>query len=1055
MVDELIGLLDRLAFLPHVRAGDGPLRAHLVHGLGGCGKTSVAIEVAYRAVERGIDVWWVEPHDKDRVKTSMQAVARQAEVVKRADIDRIDLPDVLWKGLAERDKPWLLVVDNADDPSPLTIDGKTIAGGTGWVRDPQYGRGLVIVTSRDSTVRTWGSWWTRHRVGILERDEAADALFDYATGRARRDTGFRCPAGTLADAKTLAGRLGDLPLALMLAGKHLDNTRRTSRPGMISTFASYLSALNAAPVDTLDRFSGENSTRQIISQTWELSLSLLERRGQSQARPLLRLLSLLADTPIPYDQILEPAVLAESPLFPGLRPDRLFELLDALADLGLVDIILPVESPDGDPRSPREFPVLQLHPLVRDASRHHPDASGPAYFILATALLERAANMAGSPEEPPNWQNWQGLAPHCLHLLHALPADSASGFPTHAAIAQLAAAAHHAAGYFYARGLYDEAAAEFRAVLDARQRLSVDNNAEILDTRHWIAAVLRESGRLEEAELEYRAVYEARGRLLGYDHLHTLDTYQQLAITLAYASKLPEAKAVYEAVYEARKQILGEDHPDTLDSRHGLAARLYNEGRFEEAEREFKTVYEALCKLPERGIGHPNTLVTRAWIADILAERGQLAEAEAEHRAVYQMRVSLLDDDHPETVWSRGRLAEVLHDLGLLLAEAAMPHLLSTKGSSAMLTQDGTLHEPTHSDRALVAFQEALKLIDPEQRPGFYGVVLHDIADVHKAEGRLDEAVASYEEAVKYKSRANNPSDLAWTRLALGDCLIKRGRLAEARSVLDEAKEGMVTTDVARANRANFAYYLGRGWENLGNQDQEGAYPEALAAYQEALTLLDPDTNPDTYGTVLRDIADVHKAEGRPDEAVASYEEAVKHKSRANNPSDLAWARLALGDYLIDCGRLGEARRVLDETKEGMVTTDIAPAARASLAHYLGRCWENLGDRDQEGAYAAALVAYQEALALLDPDTNPDTYGSVLRDIADVHKAEGRLAEAVASYEEAVKHKSRANVADGLASVLVDLGRVHKRLSQHDRIGSGDEESSQSGLAPEVGGSEE
>src|SRR4030095_8773943 len=92
-------------------------------------------------------------------------------------------------------------------------------------------------------------------------------------------------------------------------------------------------------------------------------------------------------------------------------------------------------------------------------------------------------------------------------------------------------------------------------------------------------------------------------------------------------------------------------------------------------------------------------------------------------------------------------------------------------------------------DQALAAFQEALELVDRDRDPRLYGMVLHEIGDVHTAAGDLQAAAASYRDAAKYKRLVGDPGDLAPTLLALGTCLIHADEPIEARSTLDQAKE--------------------------------------------------------------------------------------------------------------------------------------------------------------------------------------------------------------------------------------------------------------------------
>ena len=221
----------------------------------------------------------------------------------------------------------------------------------------------------------------------------------------------------------------------------------------------------------------------------------------------------------------------------------------------------------------------------------------------------------------------------------------------------------------------------------------------------------------------------------------------------------------------------------------------------------------------------------------------------------------------------------------------------------------GSPQELAWFDQALAAFQEALELVDREKDPGLYGMVLHEIAEVHTAAGDLQAAAASYRDAAKYKRLVGDPGDLAPTLIALGTCLVHADEPTEARSTLDQAKELLSKegSRIERRLRAIRLQELGRAYEELGGRKQPGAYGEALTAYTAALELVDAETDAGFYGGVLLDIGDVRSAEGRLSEAVVAYEKAVEYLRRAEDASErLPLALVSLGRVRRRLGTLNQ-----------------------------------------------------------------------------------------------------------------------------------------------------
>jgi tetratricopeptide (TPR) repeat protein len=213
---------------------------------------------------------------------------------------------------------------------------------------------------------------------------------------------------------------------------------------------------------------------------------------------------------------------------------------------------------------------------------------------------------------------------------------------------------------------------------------------------------------------------------------------------------------------------------------------------------------------------------------------------------------------------------------------------------------------------------------------------------------------------------------------------------------------------------------------------------QAMAAFQEALGLVDAKTTPGFYGVVLHDIAYTYQKKGDIQQAIAKYQESVEYKRMGDSPEDLATTLLAFADLLIDSGDLTKARSILDEAKP-----ILAKEGSAVRIHKLGAAYESLGQEGQGDAYAEALEVYQAALGLVDADADLGSYATVLRDIGDVYQAQGRLAESVAIYEDAAEHiRGRPDMQRTLASILVDLGRVRRRMPGSSPEEPGDSEES-------------
>ncbi|MFB7470060.1 tetratricopeptide repeat protein [Kitasatospora sp. NPDC056184] len=631
----LRGRGDVLARLEAAPAGDGLL---VLCGMGGCGKTALALELAARRTAAGCRVWWVEARNGPALEAALRAVARQVGAAPE-ELERGDTADVLWSRLARLDAPWLLVVDNADDPALLDGPGALNAG-TGWIR-PAAGAGTVLVTTRESTPATWGPATRLHPLQPLtgdRLDDAARILRDHAPAT----------AGTEAESHALADRLGGLPLALYLAGAYLTEATRTPAPfrapGTPTTYAAYRRAWEDGP-QGLD-------PAHVLPRTWAMSLDLLEQRGHTHARRLLELIASFADADLPYTLLLTPDRLADAGPLADLDGPALWQHLTALAALGLVD--LPDAAPD-------TLPVLRMHPLVRDASRTSV-GSAVAAGILTTVAF---ADGTGVPEEPEFWAVWGLLSPHILDSFHR-----AGTVPLAAAdLLRLADVAGLAGRNLHSQGLHTQARAEYEAILAVELEYRDETDPEPLATRHNLAVVLRDLGELEAARAEFEAVLAVERERNGAVGSATLTTRHELALVLVDLGELEVARAEFEAIFEARRAALGDSDPATLTARYELARIMYQRGELEASRAEF----EALLAVERERVGedHPETLTTRHQLALILRDVGEHEVARAELEAILAARRGRIDENRPQMMASRSALARILHELGELEAAKA------------------------------------------------------------------------------------------------------------------------------------------------------------------------------------------------------------------------------------------------------------------------------------------------------------------------------------------------------------------------------------------------
>ncbi|HEY6798674.1 MAG TPA: FxSxx-COOH system tetratricopeptide repeat protein [Kineosporiaceae bacterium] len=629
------GMFQRIS--ESLRDDGDTLRVLTLFGLGGVGKSHVAIEYAHRFASHYDLVWWIDAQQPVLIAAQFADLASRLELPPESCAGRT--VRAVLDELRHR-RRWLLMFDNAGCPQDIL----------GYLSD---GPGHVLVTSR---YRGWGELGDRLEVDVLPRSETV-ALLTQRTPELDDDL-----------AAELSAELGDLPLAAAQAAAFLEQTGAS--PG------DYLRRFRDRRADLLAKgdvlgYQGRLDT------AWTLSL---ERLGADcpAAVQLVRLAALLAPEPIPLSLLTAKPELLDSPLREAARDaDALEDVVGAAQSFSLVR------------RHPRGF---QVHRLVQAAVRQQL-ADDQRQAIVRQVLAVLAAAVPGDPNDPALWARYAELAPHALAtsplgdehpgdrrlMLRILDylnvrADGRTSLLLAQDLLQRwrgHLGADHpdvltlAAGLVFARAgsaEYGQARLLGSDTLERCRRVFGPDHPTTLSLASTQAFTLAWLAEYAPARLLALENLDRCRKILGVGHPATLRMAGILAVAHAWADEHDQACELADDTLRRCSQTLGSDHPTTLRLAASLTFALAWLGEHQVAlalgERTLEHCRRSL------GPDHPTTLAVATNVAFALAGLGEYAQARSLGEATLERCRRLFTDEHPATLRMAAVLTYVLAWLG-------------------------------------------------------------------------------------------------------------------------------------------------------------------------------------------------------------------------------------------------------------------------------------------------------------------------------------------------------------------------------------------------------
>ena len=605
-----------------LRAGDKAV-VQALQGIGGVGKTQLAIEYAHRFAKTYDLAWWVAAEQPAMIGDQFAVLAEELDCAAAGSGTKRIQAAVLRE--LRRRNGWLLVFDNAGNPAELLE----------WLPS---GNGHVLITSRTPS---WQDIAAAVKIDVLERAESVAILRERVAGLGE------------VEADRLAERLGDLPLALAQAAGFM----ASGTPA-----AAYLDLLDSRTREILGEGRPGSYPMSLAAAT---SLSA-DRLAESDppAAELASLCAFLAPEPIPQDMITSAA--AELPAALASRaadPLAWSRTVASLTHSALARI---------------DQGQLQMHRLTQAILRDRLSrAQAVATRNHTEAMLARSN--PGDPANPDTWPRWAPLMPHllaadlagtdnpglrstagnaCWYLLARGDARSAHNLasPLYEQWRDRLGANHpdtlvmanYLAWALEGLGEYPAARDRYQDTLKRRQAVLGEDDPSTLATAIDLVAALGQLGDMPAARKLAEDTLERCRRVLGEDHASTLIIASNLVAARRELDETQAAVQLGEDTLSRMQRVLGDDHPNTLATAGNVAASLRDVGELQSARDRGQDTLSRMRRV--LGEDHPATLAISVDLIKTMSAMGERrAAGDLAEDTLSRMR-RVLGPDHPDTL---------------------------------------------------------------------------------------------------------------------------------------------------------------------------------------------------------------------------------------------------------------------------------------------------------------------------------------------------------------------------------------------------------------------
>lgn len=589
-------------------------RPQALTGLGGIGKTQIALAYAYRYMHNYHTIVWLRADSLQTLRVDFAAIATLLNLPEKQQTDQEQIITAVKRWFTNTSR-WLLIFDNADTAENIYD----------FIPSPCYGH-LLITTRSQSFAPEIGAYPVE--VDEMAHEEAMDFLLQRAGIIEQSSSYARASQADQNLAQKITETLGRLPLALDQAGAYIQRTQC----GLSKYYDSY-----QKEDEKLLQYRGNRiAYSHSVASTWSMNFKGI-REANATAIELLYLFAFLDPDAIPEALLLESA----SKLGPVLasianNPTTLDLATEELLRYSLV-------------RRNFETKAYSIHRLVQTVVRASMTSGVQKEWAERTV---KAIHHIFPMPEAENWSRCEHYLPHALACASHIE-------QWHVTLLEAAELLNRIGYYLWQRAQYTQAATLCEQALALTEQNFGTGHSEARTSLSILTEIYYDQGKYSQAEQICRRLLTLCQEILGNEHPDIAEVLHNLGAIYHVYGEYKQAEQFYLKALDMQRKTLPPLHATIATSLNTLAS-VYEDQEFYDLAEEY---YIQARKIYEQSLSpqHFDVITNLNNLAGLYYRQGKYSDSEALLREALSRQEYFFGHEHTQTATYINNLGRLYH----------------------------------------------------------------------------------------------------------------------------------------------------------------------------------------------------------------------------------------------------------------------------------------------------------------------------------------------------------------------------------------------------------